>query len=152
MEELELSEGLLHLVDGSGAIDELERAVGFGESVAGDKGEKGNGLTSAGGHFQEAMAFGVQGSLQLHHVRILLRIYVIVREIHRHILNLELHRFLWVGVFRDLLQFCCDCFEAGGEADCYLRMKTGWGLSLPRFFSQLYSLQYAATSASAILM
>lgn len=91
VEELELSEGLLHLVDSTGAVNELEGIVGLGESVAGDEGEEGDGLTGAGGHLQEAMALGIQGSLQLEHVRVLFWVYVVIREIHRHVLNLELH-------------------------------------------------------------
>lgn len=91
VEELELGEGLLHLVDGAGAVDELEGVVGLGESVAGDEGEEGDGLTGTRGHFQEAVALGIQGSLQLHHVSVLLWVYVVVREVHRHVLYLELH-------------------------------------------------------------
>ena len=63
MEELELGEGLLHLVNGSGTIDKLEWSLGLGESVAGDEGEESNGLAGTGRHLEEAMAPGVEGSL-----------------------------------------------------------------------------------------
>lgn len=92
MEELELGEGLLHLVDGAGAVDELERGVGLGEGVAGDEGEEGDGLAGAGGHLQEGVALGVEGSFQFQHIRVLLRVDVVVREVHRHVLYFELHR------------------------------------------------------------
>ncbi|PON55296.1 hypothetical protein PanWU01x14_189850, partial [Parasponia andersonii] len=91
VEELELGKGLLHLVNGSGTVDELERGFGVGEGVAGDEGEEGDGLARPSRHLQEAVALGVQGSLQFKHVSVLFRVDVVVREVHRHVLNLELH-------------------------------------------------------------
>lgn len=95
VELLELGEGLLHLVDGTGAVDELERGLGLGEDVAGDEGEEGDGLAGAGGHLEEAVAAGVEGALELHHVRVLLRVDVVVGEVDGHVLDFELHFFFF---------------------------------------------------------
>lgn len=79
-------------MDGACAVEELQRAVArAGEGIAGDEGEEGDGLAGAGGHLEEAMTTGVQSALQLHHVLILLRVDVLVGEVHRHILDLEFH-------------------------------------------------------------
>jgi len=37
MEKTELGERLLHLVDGAGAVEELERGMGLGKDVASDQ-------------------------------------------------------------------------------------------------------------------
>lgn len=50
IEDAELGEGLFHLVDGSGAVEELRGVGGVGEDIAGNEREESNGLTSAGGH------------------------------------------------------------------------------------------------------
>lgn len=68
-------------MDSASAVDELDRVLGFGEGVAGDKGKKGDGFSGAGGHFEKTMALGVESSLQLEHVSVLLRVNVIVREV-----------------------------------------------------------------------
>lgn len=81
MEQSELGEGLLHFVDGASAVDELDRVLGFGEGVASDEGKKGDGFSSACGHFEKTMALGVESSLQLEHVSVLLGVNVIVREV-----------------------------------------------------------------------
>jgi len=51
VEEAELGERLLHLVDGAGAVEELEGGMGFGKNVACDQGEECDGFPRAGGHF-----------------------------------------------------------------------------------------------------
>lgn len=91
VEEAELGESFLHLVDGAGAVEELEGRGGAGDGVGGDKGEKGDGLAGPRRHLEEAVAAGVQGALQLHHVLVLLWVDVVVRKVHRHVLDLELH-------------------------------------------------------------
>lgn len=92
MEQSKLGEGLLHFVDSAGAVDELDGVLGLGEGVAGDERKEGDGLAGAGGHLEKTMALGVESSLQLKHVRVLLRVYVIVREVHCYVLQLKLHR------------------------------------------------------------
>lgn len=98
VEELELGEGFLHLVDGAGAVNELDGVVGLGECVAGDEGEKGDGLAGASGHFEKTVTLGVEGSLEFEHVAILLWVYAVVREVNYYILYLELHGFGGLGV------------------------------------------------------
>lgn len=78
-------------MDGAGAVEELDGIGGFGEGVAGDEGEEGNGLAGAGRHFEKGVAFGIESTFQLHHVRVLLWVDVVVGEIHCHIFDLEFH-------------------------------------------------------------
>lgn len=59
VEELELAKGFLHFVNSTGTVEELDGVRGFREGVAGDEREKGDGLASAGGHFEETVASGV---------------------------------------------------------------------------------------------
>lgn len=59
VEEAELGEGFLHLVDGAGAVEELEGIGRLGEGVAGDEREESNGLAGAGGHLEEAVSSGI---------------------------------------------------------------------------------------------
>lgn len=92
VEELELGEGFLHLMDSTGAVDELDGVMGLGEDVAGDEGEEGDGLAGAGGHFEKAVTLGIEGSLEFEHVGILLWVYVVVGEVYCYVLYLELHR------------------------------------------------------------
>lgn len=91
-EEAELGEGLLHLVDGAGAVDEPERAGGVGEGVRGDEGDERRRLAGARRHLQQRVAARVQGSLELAHVRVLFRVDRRVREVHRQAFKIELHR------------------------------------------------------------
>jgi hypothetical protein len=90
--EAELGEGLLHLVDGAGAVEEAERAGGVGEGVGGDEGDEGRRLAGARRHLQQRVAARVQGALQLPHVRVLLRVDRRVREVHRQAIQIEPHR------------------------------------------------------------
>lgn len=98
VEDLELSESLLHLVNSASAVDKLDWVLGLGESVTCDEGEEGDGLARACGHLQEAVALSVQGSLELEHVCILLWVYVVVWEVDCDVFYLKLHGFLrfWV--------------------------------------------------------
>lgn len=93
VEGAELGEGLLHLVDGAGAVEELPDGLlaGGGEGVGDDEGEEGDGLAGAGGHLEEAVAAGVEGPLEVDHVLVLLRVDVLVGEVHGDVLYLELH-------------------------------------------------------------
>lgn len=91
-EEAELGEGLLHLVDGAGAVDEAERAGRAGEGVGGDEGNERRRLAGARRHLEQRVAARVEGALQLAHVRVLLRVDRRVREVHRQALQVELHR------------------------------------------------------------
>lgn len=91
IEEAELGEGLLHFVDSPRAVDELKRLLWLGEDVADDEREQRHRLAGAGGHLQKAMPPGIEGPLHLHHVLVLLRIDVLVGEVHRHVVDLEPH-------------------------------------------------------------
>lgn len=91
VEEAELGERLLHLVDCARAVEKLERGIGLGEDVAGDEGEERDGFAGAGGHLQETVTLSVEGALELHHVRVLLWVDVVIGEVHGHVLYLELH-------------------------------------------------------------
>lgn len=91
MEETELSKGLLHLVDGAGAVKELELGVRVGKDVAGDEGEECYGFAGAGWHLEETVTLGVEGSLEFNHVCVLLWVDVVVWEVHCHLIYLELH-------------------------------------------------------------
>lgn len=113
VEELELGEGLLHLVDGAGAVEELDGVMGLGEDVAGDEGEEGDGLAGACGHFEKAVTLGVQGSLEFQHVGVLLWVYVVVGEVHCYVLHLKLHGF-WG-------------FQSNGEGERKREGKEVWG-------------------------
>uniref|UniRef100_A0A803PUV4 Uncharacterized protein n=1 Tax=Cannabis sativa TaxID=3483 RepID=A0A803PUV4_CANSA len=70
MEELELGKGLLRLVNGLGTVNKLEWSLWLRESVACDEGEENNGLTGAGGHLEEAVALGVERSLEFKHINL----------------------------------------------------------------------------------
>lgn len=91
MEKSKLGERLLHLVDGASAVEELERGMGFGQNVAGDEREKGDGLAGAGGHLEEAVTLGIEGALELEHVGVLFWVDVVVGEVYSNVINLELH-------------------------------------------------------------
>lgn len=78
-------------MNGAGAVEELGGVGRVGEGVGGDEGEEGGGLAGAGGHLEEAMAAGVEGALQVQHVRVLLRVYVVVGEVDGDALQLKLH-------------------------------------------------------------
>ena len=58
----ELGEGLLHLGDGAGAVEEAERAGRVGEGVGGDEGDERRRVAGARRH--------LQGALQLPPVRV----------------------------------------------------------------------------------
>lgn len=73
------------------AIEQLHWVGGFGQSVAGDEREQGDGFSGSGGHFEEAVAFGVESALEFDHVGVLLRVDVVVREVYGYIFDLELH-------------------------------------------------------------
>uniref|UniRef100_A0A803PWG9 RNase H type-1 domain-containing protein n=1 Tax=Cannabis sativa TaxID=3483 RepID=A0A803PWG9_CANSA len=83
MEELELGKGLLHLMNGSlGTVNKLEWSLGLRESVASDEGEESNGLTGAGWHLEEAVALGVERSLEFKHISVLLWAQRFIRDIN----------------------------------------------------------------------
>lgn len=91
VEQLELGQRLLHLVHGAGAVEELGRGGGPGHGVGDDEGEEGDGLAGARRHLEHAVPAGVERSLELQHVGVLLRVDVGVGEVHRYVLKLELH-------------------------------------------------------------
>lgn len=49
-EEVELSEGLLHLVDGASAVEDAGGMGGIGEGVGGDEGKQHRSIAGARGH------------------------------------------------------------------------------------------------------
>lgn len=73
-------------MNSASAVDELDGVLGFGKSVAGDEGKKSDGFASACGHLEKTMALGVESSLELKHVSVLLGVDVIVREVDSDIL------------------------------------------------------------------
>lgn len=87
----QLGEGLLHLVHGAGAVEQLELHLRVRQGVGHDQREQSGGLAGARGHLQQRVAAGVQSPLHLPHVLQLLRVYALVREVHRYLLHLELH-------------------------------------------------------------
>ena len=75
---------------GASAVDELPNR-GVGEHVAGDEGQEGDGLPRPRGHLQQAMPLCIQRPLEVHHVVILLGVYVLIREVDRQALYLKSH-------------------------------------------------------------
>lgn len=86
----ELLQHLLHLVHGTSAVDEFSNRW-VGEHIAGDEGQEGDGLPRPRRHLQQAMPLRIQRPLEVHHVVILLGIYVLIRKVDRQALYLEPH-------------------------------------------------------------
>lgn len=80
-EDFEFRNHFLDLGHSARTVDELTHAVGVLEHVRYDEGEQSYGFARTRGHFQETVAFGVQRPFELQHVRILLRVDVLVREV-----------------------------------------------------------------------
>ena len=77
-------------------IDELDGVVRFRESIACDERKESYCLACTSRHFEEAVTFGIQSSLEFNHIRVLLWVYVIVGKVHCYVFYIELH----VVVFR----------------------------------------------------
>src|SRR5699024_3577479 len=71
------------------AVDELLHRARVLFLVGDNERQKGDCLARTGGHLQDAVTFGIEASLQLTHVRILLWVDVIVGEEHLEIVNFD---------------------------------------------------------------
>lgn len=82
---------LFDLRQRSGAIQELGQFGRVLDHVGDNQRQDGDGLAGARRHLQQAVSLGVQPLLQLHHVRVLFRVYVLVGEQHFQLVDKEPH-------------------------------------------------------------
>eukprot|EP00982_Pelagococcus_subviridis_P011619 31103-Pelagococcus_subviridis.AAC.9 len=86
----QLREDFLHLRHRARAVDELP-ALRVRELIGRDQREARDRLPRARGHLQASVPFRVQPALELLHVLVLLRVEVLVREVHGQALEVEDH-------------------------------------------------------------
>ena len=80
-----------HFWHRTGAVDEFAHFFGPLKLVGGDEGEQGDGFAGAGGHFQEAIAFGVEGLFEFAHVLVLFGVDTVEGPVDDEVFDEELH-------------------------------------------------------------